>query len=203
MVSSSSSIFISRDEARTWSEWQFRAPIRSLVASDGPWAAALAGQEVYLSADGSVWAHHDRVAGTGEVYGIASSRTRVFFATTTGLRVSDQARAMRLVSGLPEGNTVQAICRDPRRDSALYAASYDSIYASMDAGQTWRKMATDGLPAASIRQLIVARGSPDRLLVLTAQQGVFALPLDHVSGSRGAGGGKVGANEAGGRQIEW
>jgi hypothetical protein len=39
-------------------------------------------------------------------------------------------------------------------------------------------MATGDWPVESIKQLIVARGNPDRLLVLTPQQGIFALPLD-------------------------
>ena len=39
-------------------------------------------------------------------------------------------------------------------------------------------MATGDWPVESVKQLIVARGNPDRLLVLTPQQGVFALPLD-------------------------
>jgi hypothetical protein len=100
------------------------------------------------------------------------------------LRVSDEARSLRPVSGLPAGTTVQAICRHPGRATVLFAASYNSIYASADAGRTWRRMATDGWPVDSIKQLIVARGNPDRLLVLTPHQGVFALPLDPAANRR-------------------
>ena len=39
-------------------------------------------------------------------------------------------------------------------------------------------MAADGWRPDSVKQLIVVPGSPDRLVVLTPQQGLFALPLD-------------------------
>jgi hypothetical protein len=48
-------------------------------------------------------------------------------------------------------------------------------------------MATDGWPVDSIKQVVVAPGDPDRLLVLTPQQGVFALPLDREANKRTAG----------------
>jgi photosystem II stability/assembly factor-like uncharacterized protein len=177
LAAAGSSLFVSRDSATTWSERQFPTAIRSLVALDSPWIAAIAESDIYVTKDGEVWEQYGHAAG-GEIYGIASSRARFFVASTTGLRVSDQARSLRPVSGLPEGNTVQAICRHPWRPGVLFAASYNSIFASADAGRTWRKMATGDWPVESIKQLIVARGNPDRLLVLTPQQGVFALPLD-------------------------
>ena len=66
-----------------------------------------------MSMDGDVWEQYGTVAGGEEIHGVVASRARFFVATTTGLRVSDQARSLPLVRGLPEGNTVQAICRHP------------------------------------------------------------------------------------------
>jgi hypothetical protein len=183
LAAAGSSVFVSRDSATTWSERQFPTAIRSLVALDSPWIAAIAESGIYVSRDAEVWEEYGHVAG-GEIYGIASSRARFFVASTTGLKMSDQAQSLRPVSGLPEGSTVQAICRHPWRPAVLFAASYNSIFASADAGRTWRRMATGDWPVESIKQLIVARGNPDRLLVLTPQQGVFALPLDPEAGRR-------------------
>ena len=179
LAATGSSVFVSRDSAKTWSHLRFPAPIRSLLAFDAPWIAALAESDLYVSMDGVVWKRYGRVDAGGEIYGIVSSAARIFVATTRGLRMSDQARLWGLVSGLPEGNTVQVICRHPWRDTVLFAASYNTIFTSADAGRSWTRMATRGWPVDSIRQMIVAPGNPDRLLVLTAQQGVFALPLAH------------------------
>src|SRR4051812_1351852 len=177
LAAAGSSVFISRDSAGTWSERQFPTAIRSLVALDSPWIAAIAESAIYVSRDGDVWEQYGYAA-SEEIYGIASTRARLFVATTTGLRVSDEARPLRPASGLPEGNTVQAICRHPCRPNVFFAASYNSIFTSVDEGRTWTRMATADWPVESIKQLIVAPGKPDRLLVLTPRQGVFALPLD-------------------------
>jgi len=83
-----------------------------------------------------------------------------------------------LVRGLPEGNTVQAICLHPGPLSVLFAASYNSILASADGGRAWTRIAADGWRPDSVKQLIVVPGTPDRLVVLTPQQGLFALSLD-------------------------
>jgi photosystem II stability/assembly factor-like uncharacterized protein len=77
-----------------------------------------------------------------------------------------------------EGNTVQAICRHPVRSGVLFAANYGHIYRTKDAGRSWSKISPERSPVSSVRQLIVIPGTPDRLIALTRQQGVFMLPLD-------------------------
>jgi hypothetical protein len=172
------SIFISRDFGESWTERQFPERIRSLSALEPPWIAAITESEILVSKDGDVWEPYGRVARGDEIHGVVMSRPRFFVATTTGLRVSEQGRSLPLVRGLPEGNTVQAICRHPGPRLLLFAASYNSILASADGGRAWTRMAPDGWRPDSVKQLIVVPGSPDRLVVLTPQQGLFALPLD-------------------------
>jgi photosystem II stability/assembly factor-like uncharacterized protein len=185
MAAAGSSVFISGDFG-SWTERQFPGVIRSLARLDPPWVAAVADSGIFVSIDGDAWEPYARVGAGEEIYGLVASRARFFVATTAGLKASDQARSLRLLPGLPEGNTVQAICRHPARASMLFAASYGSIFASADGGRTWRKVATDGLPIDSVKQLMVAPGTPDRLLVLTRQLGVYALPLDPEAGARTA-----------------
>jgi hypothetical protein len=178
LAAAGSSVFVSRDSGTTWSERKFPTAIRSLVALDSPWIAAIAESDIYVSTDGEVWERYGHIADGRDIYGIVSSHARFLVATRKGLRVSDPARPLRLASALPEGNTFQAICRHPRHAAELFAASYDSIFRSSDSGHTWRRMVTGDWPVQSIKQLMVAPGNPDRLLVLTPQQGVFVLPLD-------------------------
>jgi photosystem II stability/assembly factor-like uncharacterized protein len=177
LAASGPSVFVSRDSGNAWSQRQFPSAVRSLVSLDAPWIAALTDSEIYVSKDGDGWERYGRAPHDSEIRGIAASGARFFVATATGLRVSDEARSLRLVSGVPAETTVQAICRYPSKDSVLFAASYNSIFTSTDAGRTWRRMAIEGWPAASVKQLLVPRGNPDRLLVLTPQQGVFEVAL--------------------------
>jgi photosystem II stability/assembly factor-like uncharacterized protein len=114
----------------------------------------------------------------GTAHGIASSGRRFIAATTTGLRASaNQGRSWDRMAGPLEGSTTQAICGHPARPGALFAASYGTIFESADGGRSWRKISPEGWPVDSVRQLLVAPGAPDRLLVVTQQQGVFALEL--------------------------
>jgi photosystem II stability/assembly factor-like uncharacterized protein len=81
------------------------------------------------------------------------------------------------VSGLGS-DTVQAVCHHPRRASLMYAAKFGMIYASADSGRTWKTISPDRWPIRSVTQLTILPGSPDRLLVLSRQQGVWELPLE-------------------------
>jgi hypothetical protein len=148
------------------------------VALDPPSIAAIVGSDIFVSSDGYAWEPHGPVGGDAEIHGLVMSGARFFVATTTGLRASGDAAPWPPVPGLPAGNTVQAICRHPSRTATLFAASYNSIFTSADSGRSWRKMQTGDWPVDSVKQLIVDPADPDRLLVLTPQQGVFALQLD-------------------------
>jgi photosystem II stability/assembly factor-like uncharacterized protein len=73
--------------------------------------------------------------------------------------------------------TIQAICRHPRKPSLLFAAKFGEIFASPDAGQSWRRLTPADWSISSVTHLIVVPGRPDRLLVVTLQQGIWELPL--------------------------
>lgn len=76
------------------------------------------------------------------------------------------------------GDTVQAVCHHPWRASLMFAAQFGKIYASDDSGRTWKTISPERWTIRSVAQLTVLPGSPDRLLVLSRQQGVWELPLD-------------------------
>jgi photosystem II stability/assembly factor-like uncharacterized protein len=178
LVAAGSKVFVSRDSGSTWLERQFPAPIRALVALDPRSIAAIVGSEIFVSSDGYAWEPNGPVGGDVEIHGLVTSGARFFVATTTGLRAPGQPSSWPLVPGLPAGNTVQAICRHSSRAATLFAASYNSIFTSADGGRSWRKMQTGDWPVDSVKQLMVDPADADRLLVLTPQQGVFALQLD-------------------------
>jgi len=152
--------------------------IRSLAALDAAWIAAIAGRDVWLSSDGETWTRCAR--SDGEVEGLVrTSGRRVVAATTTGVRISeDMGRSWRPVGGPLEGNTVQAICSHPAQSSILFAARFGAIYRSLDGGERWEPFSPRDWPVISVKQLMVKPGRPDRLLVLSQQQGVFAISLE-------------------------
>jgi photosystem II stability/assembly factor-like uncharacterized protein len=179
-----SSLFLAPDVDRTWKTSRDPAgvAIRSLVELDWPSIAALTASDMFLSNDGETWRACARVPGGVEVHGVAAlSGHGLLVATSGGLRISANFGASwRTLGGPLEGNTVQAICRHPLRLSTLFAARYGLIYASPDSGRSWIRISPEEWPVRSVKQLVVAPGTPDRLLVLTHQQGVFMLPLDPV-----------------------
>ena len=112
------------------------------------------------------------------VRGVASTPRGLLAATTSGLRASeDQGRSWHAVRGPLEGDTIQAICRHPRKAAAVFAAKFGVVYASNDAGRTWTSISPDPWPISSVTQLAVLPGTPDRLLVLTLQQGIWEFPM--------------------------
>jgi hypothetical protein len=113
------------------------------------------------------------------IHSILRLSVQTLLATTSaGLRLSDDAgNSWRVVGGALESNTIQAICRHPRRASTLFAASHGLIYMSADSGRSWSQLFTDGLPIGSVKQIIVAAGPRDQLLVLTRQHGVYTIGL--------------------------
>jgi hypothetical protein len=74
-------------------------------------------------------------------------------------------------------DTIQAICRHPRLPSLLFAAKFGEVFVSDDAGQSWRRLSPEAWPIRSVTHLLVVPGKPDRLLVVSLQQGVWELAL--------------------------
>jgi photosystem II stability/assembly factor-like uncharacterized protein len=152
--------------------------IRAFEALDMPWIAALGPSGVLISRDAKTWVR--RSPAGGEVLGIAATAARTLLAaTSSGLRISDDLGATwRPVRGEMAEDTVQAICRHPSKRSEIFAAKYGAIYLSPDAGRTWRRISPPNWPIHSVKRMTVLPGAPDRLFVLTPQQGVWELPLD-------------------------
>jgi len=178
LAAAGSRLFVNRASTKAWAELLFASPLRSLVALDAPHIAAVTQFDIFLTSDGESWQPCAPPAAGSEVYGIAASRARLIAATGAGLRVSvNGCRSWESAGGPLDRSTVQAICRHPGRPSVVFAASYGRIYASADAGVSWQRISPDAWPVDSVKQVVVAPGAPDRLLVLSPQQGVFALPL--------------------------
>jgi photosystem II stability/assembly factor-like uncharacterized protein len=103
---------------------------------------------------------------------------RLLAATYSGLKFSDDlGTSWKPVRGELGGNSIQAVCRHPAHPATVFAALYGAIYASADAGRSWARISPDDWPIRSVKQLTIAPALPDRLFVLTGQQGVFVLSL--------------------------
>ena len=82
------------------------------------------------------------------------------------------------LAGELEADTVQAICSWSPDSSLVFAAKYGIVYASADGSRTWTRITPENWPVSSVQQLLVVAGKPNRLLVLTHQQGVWELALE-------------------------
>jgi len=176
-------LLVSEDAGEKWKDMQLPAAnmgIRAFEPLDPPWIAAVGTAHIFLSADGKSWRRRALAAETGEVYDITSTRSRrLLAATARGIWASDDLGvSWQPLHCVLEGNTVQAICHHPDRTSLLFAAAQGVVYASGDGGRSWRRISSNDWPISSIKQMIVVPGSPDRLFVLTQQQGVWAWSLD-------------------------
>lgn len=110
---------------------------------------------------------------------VVSSRGRLLAATSAGLKASDDLGvSWDPVRGELETDSIQAICRHPVRPEVLFVAKYAVIFSSSDAGRSWTRISHQPLAVSSVRKLILVPGLPDRILVLTPQQGVWMLPLE-------------------------
>jgi photosystem II stability/assembly factor-like uncharacterized protein len=104
---------------------------------------------------------------------------RLLRGTEAGLRVSnDRGATWQVARGELESDSIQALNRHPRRPAQVFASKFGGVYTSSDGGQSWRRISPASWPIHSVRQMAVQSGSPDRLLVLTQQQGVWVLELE-------------------------
>jgi photosystem II stability/assembly factor-like uncharacterized protein len=183
VASSDSGLFLSRDSGKRWERADHPPvpdPIRSVTALHPPWMAAVTAQDLLWSTDGSSWTTSNSAIPLRRVYGVApAARQTVMVATSEGLRISeDQGASWRPLSGELGQNTIQAILRHPTRPSVWFASRYGVIYRSSDTLHAWKRISPDSWPVSSVTQFAVTPDAPDRLIVLTPQQGLFELRLE-------------------------
>jgi photosystem II stability/assembly factor-like uncharacterized protein len=154
---------------------------------DQSWFAAVGAEGTFLSKDGQNWIPGS--SGMGDVYEVTSTPGGgLLAATASGVKKSDDlGRTWHSVAAGDLGNdTVQSICSHPLRPRELFAAKYGIIYASLDAGGSWTPISVQPEAMGPLRHLVVVPGTPDRLLVLTQQAGVWALPLERDNSASGS-----------------
>jgi len=76
-----------------------------------------------------------------------------------------------ITSGIPDGETVNAVREDPKRKGLLYAGTERQVYVSFDDGEHWQSLRLN-MPATSVRDLIV---KDDDLVAATHGRGFWIL----------------------------
>ena len=78
---------------------------------------------------------------------------------------------IEIVKGIPDGQTVNAVREDPRRQGLLFAGTERGVYVSFDDGDNWESLRLN-LPATSVRDVIVKH---DDLAIATHGRGFWIL----------------------------
>ena len=76
-----------------------------------------------------------------------------------------------IVTGLPAGTFIHAVCEDPARPGLLYAGTESGVVVSFDAGDHWQALQLN-LPNVSVRDLVVR---DDALAIATHGRGFWIL----------------------------
>jgi photosystem II stability/assembly factor-like uncharacterized protein len=76
-----------------------------------------------------------------------------------------------IVTGIPDGETVNVVREDPRRKGLLFAGTERAVYVSFDDGARWQSLRLN-MPATSVRDLIV---KDDDLVAATHGRGFQVL----------------------------
>ena len=91
-----------------------------------------------------------------------------------------------IVTGIPNGETVNAVREDPRRKGLLFAGTERAVYVSFDDGARWQPLRLN-MAASSVRDLIV---KDDDLVTATHGRGFWILdditPLRQIDASSAA-----------------
>ena len=114
-----------------------------------------------------------------ETYGLVPTEDHgLLAATPTGLlRSNDLGLTWRSVTGVLNGSTVSAICKHPTRAGVFFASQYGRVFRSTDDGHSWTPIRSQEAGAEVITGLLVLPGSPDQLLILMANRGVYMTSL--------------------------
>ncbi len=87
-------------------------------------------------------------------------------------RTHDGGRTwQRITTGIPDGETINAVREDPARHGLLFAGSERATYVSFDDGDHWQSLRRN-MPATSVRDLIV---KDNDLVVATHGRGFWIL----------------------------
>ncbi|MGI9089265.1 MAG: WD40/YVTN/BNR-like repeat-containing protein [Chthoniobacterales bacterium] len=100
-------------------------------------------------------------------------------------RTNDNGKTWQeIVTGIPDGQTVNAVREDPQRRGLLFAGTERAVYYSLDEGAHWQSLRLN-MPATSVRDLII---KDDDLAVATHGRGFWILdnitPLRQLAGDR-------------------
>ncbi len=109
----------------------------------------------------------------------ASREVAILAATSRGLlRSADEGAHWKLVTeGVPAA-TVDSVRFNPEQKLEAFLVQFNTVYRTVDGGETWRSLSSDGLQDAAIHTLWFAPDLPRRIFALSAARGalVFALP---------------------------
>jgi hypothetical protein len=88
------------------------------------------------------------------------------------LRTRDSGKTWtEIVSGIPNGENVNAVREDPKRKGLLFAGTEHAVYVSFDDGDHWQSLRLN-MPASSVRDVIV---KDDDLVAATHGRGFWIL----------------------------
>jgi photosystem II stability/assembly factor-like uncharacterized protein len=102
----------------------------------------------------------------------ADSR-RIYASACSGIyRSDDNASQWRKIQGIPyTARRTYAITQDPKRPASVYAATSEGLWKTEDGGMSWRRTTPESWVVNSV---IVAEGSPGKVLIGTEELGVMA-----------------------------
>jgi photosystem II stability/assembly factor-like uncharacterized protein len=119
---------------------------------------------------------HEGMIDDSDVMSLLIDRTdsrRIYASACSGIyRSDDNAAQWRKIQGIPyTARRTYAITQDPKRPASVYAATSEGLWKTEDGGMTWRRTTPESWVVNSV---IVAQGSPGKLLIGTEELGVMA-----------------------------
>jgi len=185
LVGAEDGVYYSQDAGKTWLQARLpegQLPIRSLILLGSQSVAAITRSTVLVSRDGTDYEAASSLVGGAEFYGLVATDKALLAATSLGLlRSDDFGASWRAPPGVLNGSTVSAISKHSTYPGVLFASCYGAVFRSLDDGYSWTLLIRGEGEVASIRELVVAAGMPDRLFAITHNQGVLTLYLERES----------------------
>jgi photosystem II stability/assembly factor-like uncharacterized protein len=98
---------------------------------------------------------------------------RIYASACSGIyRSDDSASQWRKIQGIPyAARRTYAIAQDPKQPASVYAATSEGLWKTADGGKTWRRTTPESWV---VNTVVVAEGSPGRVLIGTEELGVLA-----------------------------